>query len=394
VSLACEVVSDSGIEDEHRVTARNFDDSVKAAARPSSTGLRQRVRSVILLVMFAVFSAACAGPGVREEADYVFFPPSPETPRIQYLASYGTEWDVKGRLGGLAEFLYGEREPAKLLKPYGVAIHEGKIFVVDTIATGVAILDIANKKTETLGVKGQGILRKPINIAVDTDGTRYVTDRILERVMVYDAENQFVTSFGDPELWAPTDVVVSGEELLVADREAGQIFVLDKHTGEELRRLGSEGVGEAEFLFPTNLTVDQDGNIYVADTLNYRIQKIDPEGNPLMQIGEAGDGLGQFARPKGVAVDREGRLYAVDAAFMNVQIFNSEGQLLLVLGGGGFQPGEMYLPAKIKIDYDNVALFADRVASGHELEYLILVTNQYGPNKISVYGFLKQDIAE
>jgi DNA-binding beta-propeller fold protein YncE len=153
-------------------------------------------------------------------------------------------------------------------------------------------------------------------------------------------------------------------------------------------------MGEAEFIFPTNLTVDSDGNIYVSDTLNYRIQKVDAEGNPLMEIGSAGDGLGQFARPKGVAVDREGRLYAVDAAFSNVQIFNPEGQLLLVLGGAGGEPGKMYLPAKVKIDYDNVALFADRVAPGHELEYLILVTNQYGPNKISVYGFLKQDTAE
>jgi sugar lactone lactonase YvrE len=353
-----------------------------------------RSRLAILLVVFAALATGCAGSGLMAETEYVFFPVAPETPRIQYLASYGTEWDVKGRLGGLANFLYGERAPAKLLKPYGVAIHDGKIFVVDTIATGVAILDIVNKKTETLGVRGQGVLRKPINISVDSDGTRYVTDRVLERVMVYDAENKWVTSFGDPEAWSPTDVVVSGDELMVADRESGQIFVLDKHSGEEIRRLGSEGVGEAEFIFPTNLAVDTDGNIYVADTLNFRIQKVDPEGNPLLQIGDAGDGLGQFARPKGVAVDREGRVYAVDAAFMNIQIFDAEGQLLLVLGGGGYEPGQMYLPAKVKIDYDNVALFADRVAPGHELEYLILVTNQYGPNKISVYGFLKQDTVE
>jgi hypothetical protein len=62
-----------------------------------------------------------------------------------------------------------------------------------------------------------------------------------------------------------------------------------------------------------------------------------------------------------------------------------------VLGGGGVAPGDMYLPAKIKIDYDNVDVFAHRVAPGHELEYLILVTNQYGPNKVNVYGFLKQN---
>jgi DNA-binding beta-propeller fold protein YncE len=350
--------------------------------RPSCCGLA--------LGMLAVLAAACASSGSRKEADFIFYPEAPETPRIQYLASYGTEWDVKGRLGGLEEFLYGEREPAEIVKPYGVDIHEGKIFVVDTIASGVAILDLVRKETDALGARGQGILRKPINIAVDADGTRYVTDRVLQRVMVYDAENQYVTAFGDPERWAPTDVVIGGDELYVADREMGQIFVLDKHSGEEIRRLGSEGMGEAEFIFPTNLAVDGEGNIYVSDTLNYRIQKVDANGKPLQQFGDAGDGLGQFARPKGIAVDRENRLYAVDSSFMNVQIFDSEGQLLLVLGKGGGGPGDMYLPAKVRIDYENVGLFAESVAPGHELEYLILVTNQYGSNKINIYGFLKQ----
>jgi hypothetical protein len=79
---------------------------------------------------------------------------------------------------------------------------------------------------------------------------------------------------------------------------------------------------------------------------------------------------------------------------MNGQIFDPEGQLLLVLGKAGGEPGDMYLPAKVRIDYDNVGLFADKVAPGHEVEYLIIVTNQYGPNKISVYGFLKQNAGE
>jgi hypothetical protein len=41
------------------------------------------------------------------------------------------------------------------------------------------------------------------------------------------------------------------------------------------------------------------------------------------------------------------------------------------------------------IDYDNVDLFADRVAPGYQLEYLVLVTNQFGANKVSVFGFIE-----
>ncbi len=368
-------------------------DTTRALARSHHDRLGGRRLLIGLAVLLA---AACAGTrGPEKPVEYVFYPAAPEIPRIQFLATVGTDLDVKGPISWLEDFLYGERAPTPLMKPYGLDIHEGKIFVVDTIAAGVAILDIANKKTETLGNKAPGRLRKPINITVDEDGTRYVTDRILGRVLIYDDQNRYLNAFGDPKSWAPTDVEIADDELYVADRESGQVLVLDKSSGEVLRRLGSEGVGVAQFMFPTNLAIDGDGNVYVSDTLNYRIQKIDPMGNALQQFGEAGDGLGQFARPKGIAVDRENRLYAVDAAFMNVQVFDAEGRLLLVFGGGGgANPGDMYLPAKIKIDYDNLELFADRVAPGHEVEYLILVTNQYGPNKVNIYGLLKQSAGE
>lgn len=352
------------------------------------------VRSLIGIVVCFFFVGACATTGSQEPAEYVFYPGPPETPRIQFLATLGDEWDVGVSDSWLENFLFGAREPAKFAKPYGIDIRDGKIFVVDTIATGIAVLDLVNKRIETLGSKGPGSLQKPINIAVDEDGTRYVTDRMLNRVMVYDAENRYLKAFGDPKDWKPTDVVISGDELYVADRENGKIFVLDKHSGEELRRLGREGVGDADLLFPSNLAIDVDGNIYVSDTMNARIQKIDPEGEHLQRIGGIGDSLGQFTRPKGIAVDRENRLYAVDSAFMNIQVFDAQGELLLVFGGGGFEPGNMYLPAKVKIDYDNVELFARNVAPGFEVEYLILLTNQYGPNKINVYGFLKQNAGE
>jgi hypothetical protein len=41
------------------------------------------------------------------------------------------------------------------------------------------------------------------------------------------------------------------------------------------------------------------------------------------------------------------------------------------------------------VDYDNVGLFQNYVAPGHQCEYLILVTSQFGSQKVNVYGFLK-----
>ena len=47
----------------------------------------------------------------------------------------------------------------------------------------------------------------------------------------------------------------------------------------------------------------------------------------------------------------------------------------------------MYLPANVKLDYDNVELFQKYAVEGAQLKFLILVSNQYGPNKIAVYGY-------
>ena len=58
----------------------------------------------------------------------------------------------------------------------------------------------------------------------------------------------------------------------------------------------------------------------------------------------------------------------------------------MFFGGTYKGPGDMWLPAKITIDYDNLQYFRKYVDPSYDLQYLILVTNQYGPDKINVYG--------
>jgi DNA-binding beta-propeller fold protein YncE len=138
---------------------------------------------------------------------------------------------------------------------------------------------------------------------------------------------------------------------------------------------------------PTSLALGPDGSVYVSDTTNFRVQQFTADGEFIRSFGSAGTGYGQFARPKGLDVDREGRIYVVDAAFQNVQIFDDEARVLMYFGGGGDGPGDMNLPTVVSIDYDNVDYFRKYAAPGFEIEYLVLVANQYGSNKVAVYGF-------
>jgi DNA-binding beta-propeller fold protein YncE len=332
--------------------------------------------------------ASQGGPG--PEPGFIFYPAPPVEPRIQFLATFTFDTDVLPPMTSFERFVLGERMSKEIGKPYGVAIHDGEILVCDTRGGVVEIFDLRNRSLEILGRDPSGQLRKPVNIAVDEDGTRYVADTDLKAVMVYDRENRFVRALGDPEELSPTDVAIAGERLYVVDVDNGQVVVLEKSSGRELRHLGGEGSGEGEMLFPTNIEIDADENVYVVDTGDPRVLKFDSRGKLLRQFGSLGKRLGQFVRPKGVAVDLEGRVYVVDAAFANVQIFDPEGELLLFFGSAGSHAGGLNVPAKVEIDYDNVDLFADHVAPGHEIEYLILVTSQFGVNKVNAFGFLKQ----
>jgi hypothetical protein len=68
-------------------------------------------------------------------------------------------------------------------------------------------------------------------------------------------------------------------------------------------------------------------------------------------------------------------------------MFNDQGQTLMFFGGPGNGRGNLNMPTAIAIDYDNVEYFRKYADPDFELEYLVLVANQFGTNKIAVYGF-------
>jgi hypothetical protein len=88
-------------------------------------------------------------------------------------------------------------------------------------------------------------------------------------------------------------------------------------------------------------------------------------------------------------MDRSGRMYVGDAAFQNVQIFDSQGRVLMAFGQPGDNLPGLNLPAGIAVDYDSVALFRNLADPKFNIEHLILVVSQFGPNQVDVFGFGK-----
>ncbi|MEK6776805.1 MAG: hypothetical protein AABY87_08000 [bacterium] len=328
----------------------------------------------------------------RAELGTRFFPPPPNPPKIQFLKRVSSSKDVE-KDSKFEAFVVGGVKANRFGKPYGVAVHDGVIYICDAQLGTVIVVDLINKKFDWLHDQGQGKLSRPINMTIDKDGTKFVADYDRQQVLVYDSNNEFVRAFGNKKQFKPIGVAVYGDKLYVADTQDHEVEVLDKKTGERLDILGEPGLDEGQFYHPTNVSVDHEGNLYVTDTINFRIQKFDSDGNFLLGFGEAGDVAGNFSRPKGNAVDRNDFIYVVDSGFENVQVFTPEGEIALFFGGWGdaLVPGALWLPAGICITYDEKLLnyFEQIHHKDFLIDYLILVTSQYGPPYINIYAFGK-----
>jgi DNA-binding beta-propeller fold protein YncE len=287
-------------------------------------------------------------------------------------------------------FVVGEKQDLKVDKPYGVAVYDGKIYVCDT-NNSVAVFDLQAKTFGVLkGAVGAGRLTQPLNISIEPDGTKYVTDPGRGQVVVFGRDDEYVKAYGAPGAWRPVDAVALEDRLYVADVQNGLVKVFDKQSGALLKTIGDKGDPSERLDRPTNLAFDRDGYLYVTDFGRFQVVKFDRDGHFKQTFGRPGDNPGHFARPKGIALDREGRLYAVDASFNNAQIFNKEGRLLMFFGDSGNQPGGLVLPAKVAIDYDNLRYFQEYAQPNFQVEYLIFVTSQFGDRRVNVLAYGKE----
>jgi len=362
--------------------------------------MQSRISGVKYHILILFFLSVCLGQTNAQDvtdseadASTLFYPSLPDAPRIQYLTSFKVAGDVrekkKKKSGWLSNLVLGEEDPENNEgpeKPYGVSVNNGQVHVVDTRGGGYAIFDVAGKDYRFILGSGSAVMTKPVNIEVDSEGTKYVTDTQRGQILSFDRDDKFLMTYGKRGEFRPTDVVVDDDRMYVVDILAHRIVVLDKKTGLELNSFGGAGTEDNKFFQPTNIALGPDKHLLISDTGNFRVQKYTRDGEFVQSFGiGVGDAPGNFARPKGIDVDRMGRLYVVDAAFGLVQIFDKDGQLLLYFGEPGSTHGAgLDMPAGIDIDYDSVPYFQQYADPNFKLEYIIAVANQFGRSSVTV----------
>ncbi len=323
--------------------------------------------------LLLILSGCSSTPPKQTFEHFPVYPAPPDKPRFIYERTLQTNEDVE-KLSALDRFkiMATGRSPQVrgLVKPYGVAVYKGRVYVTDTAQDAVLLFDIPGGHFRQFGQDDPGKLGKPIGITVSKQGEVFVADVTARRVLVYDLDGHYLRTLGsDKLLRRPVGVAISpdGTRLYVVDvggisNNDHRVQVFDLKTGKLLQTIGTRGEGDGQFNLPLQAATAPDGTLYVVDGGNFRVEAFDPNGKFLFTFGKVGRFPGDFARPKGIATDKDGNIYVVDTAFGNVQIFNKEGKVLMFIGDRdrAGKPGKFFLPAGVAVGEDGRVYMVDQ----------------------------------
>ena len=164
---------------------------------------------------------------------------------------------------------------------------------------------------------------------------------------------------GNGEFSAPRSIAIDNDgNVYVADSSNNRIQKFGL-SGAFLAKWGSSGNAEGQFNKPYGVAVDADGNVYVADTNNHRVQKFTSSGEFLTKWGSPGEGDGQFRYPRYIAVAADGSVYVTDERNYRVQKFTSSGVFLAAWGSKGSGDGQFRDIHAVAVDGDGNVYVTD-----------------------------------
>lgn len=266
-----------------------------------------------------------------------------------------------------SRMIYGGFGEDAIDKPMDSALIGQFIYVADTNNKRIQVFDLGGTPIFKFGEEGTkpGQFKFPYGIAGDDKGQVYVADLYNGSISIYDAKGKFIKLFAEKDpaekiLEAPGGLRIIDNKVYVTDIIKSKVLVFDIN-GSKLLEFGKIGVNDGEFRAPNAVTADKDGNIYVVDTGNQRVQVFDKTGKFLRLFNGSPNGKGNsvFVNPRGIGIDSRGIIYVVSNITHYIYGYDKTGKQLFIFGGNGSANDQFSLPNGLNIDENDTIYITD-----------------------------------
>lgn len=210
---------------------------------------------------------------------------------------------------------------------------------------------------------GPGEFNYPFGIAIDSKGNVYVSDMNNNRIQKFSANGQYIAAVGsygteDSQLKYPYGITIDGNDIL---------YVIDafnyciKEFTSDLKFISKWGSQESigiKLYMPHEIAITKDGNVILSDRQNHRLSIFTKDGKLVTRWGEYGEGKdakgGQFSEPHGLAVGVNGEIFVCDRYNFRVQELKASGEPALQWLTSGVFEDDKHFPLGVAISNGNI----------------------------------------